>query len=130
MDKHESIVYVGKAFTVEWYFDSNGNCQAYEYFLELDKDRRRKFLMLVKRIGDAGKINDKTKFRNEGDQIFAFKPQPDRYVSFFFTGKKIIVTNAFAKKSQKMPVREKQRSLEYKKDYEERAKEEAGENNI
>ena len=91
----------------------------YEYFLELDKDRRRKFLMLVKRIGDAGKINDKTKFRNEGDQIFAFKPQPDRYLSFFFAGKKIIVTNAFAKKSQKMPVREKQRSLEYKKDYEE-----------
>ena len=42
----------------------------------------------------------------------------------------MFVMNSFAKKSQKMPVREKQRSLEYKKDYEERAKEEAGENNI
>ena len=130
MNKDDCIIYSGDAFTIEWYYDRDGYSQAYEYFLELDKDRRRKFLMLVKRIGDAGKINDKTKFRNEGDQIFAFKPQPDRYLSFFFTGKKIIVTNAFAKKSQKMPVREKQRSLEYKKDYEERAKEEADENNI
>ena len=72
MNKDDCIIYSGDAFTIEWYYDRDGYSQAYEYFLELDKDRRRKFLMLVKRIGDAGKINDKTKFRNEGDPLFAF----------------------------------------------------------
>jgi hypothetical protein len=54
--------------------------------------------MLFKRIGDFGKISDITKFRNEGEKKFAFKPQQDRFLSFFFVGKKIIVTNGFRKK--------------------------------
>ena len=78
--------------------------------------------MLFKRMGDFGKINDITKFRNEGEQIFAFKPQPDRYLSFFHSGKKIIVTNAFMKKADKLPKSEKEKSLARKQDYEQRAK--------
>lgn len=50
-------------------------------------------------MADFGKINDITKFRNEGDTIFAFKPQPERFLSFFVKDNKIIVTNTF-KKSQ------------------------------
>jgi hypothetical protein len=48
--------------------------------------------MLFKRIGDFGKISDITKFRNEGGKIFAFKPQPDRFLSFFVTSQKIRAT--------------------------------------
>ncbi|MBS4166988.1 hypothetical protein NEOC65_002090 [Neochlamydia sp. AcF65] len=48
-------------------------------------------------MGNQGKIFDEMKFRNEGDGIYAFKPQPDRYLGFFFKSKKIIVTNAFVK---------------------------------
>jgi hypothetical protein len=33
-------------------------------------------------MGDFGKIYDKTKFTYEGDKIYAFKPQPDRYLLF------------------------------------------------
>ena len=71
-------------------------------------------------MGDFGKISDTTKFRNEGDKIFAFKPQPDRFLSFFYVGKKIIVTNAFRKKSQKIPEEEKQRALFDMQNYNER----------
>ncbi|MBO7060463.1 MAG: type II toxin-antitoxin system RelE/ParE family toxin [Fibrobacter sp.] len=55
-----------------------------------------------------------------GDKIFAFKPQPDRFLSFFYTGKKIIVTNAFRKKSQKLPEEEKERALLAMQNYNER----------
>jgi hypothetical protein len=78
--------------------------------------------MLFKRMGDFGRINDITKFRNEGDRIFAFKPQPDRYLSFFCTGKKIVLTNAFHKKSDKLPMNEKERAIKRMKDYEMRVK--------
>jgi len=84
------------------------------------KGLQDKFLILVKKIGDFGKIFDKTKFRNEGDGIFAFKPQPDRYLSFFTDEKKIIVTNGFVKKTDKLPENEKKLAIKYRMDYFER----------
>jgi len=76
--------------------------------------------MLFKRIGDFGKISDITKFRNEGEKIFAFKSQPERFLSFFYSGKKIVITNGFQKKSQKLPKKEKELALRRKTDYESR----------
>jgi len=64
-----------------------------------------------------------SKFRNEGDGIYAFKPQPDRYLCFFFKRKKIIVTNAFIKKTQKLPQSEKEQALKAYQSYEKRVKE-------
>ena len=76
--------------------------------------------MLFKRMGDFGKISDITKFRNEGNKIFAFKPQPDRFLSFFYTGKKVVVTNAFRKKKQKLPEKEKYLALQRMNSYDSR----------
>jgi phage-related protein len=108
MDRIDCVVYVGPCFTVEWYYDINGHSPAYEYFLTTNKAQKRKFFVLVKRIADFGKIMDITKFRNEGDNIYAFKPKPDRYLAFFIKGKKIVVTNGFLKKTDKLPKNEKE----------------------
>ncbi len=117
MTEKEYIAYKGATFTIEWYFDIHGKSQALEYLLNIDASMQQKVFYLFKRMGDYGKINDLTKFRNEGDQIFAFKPQPDRFLSFFTKGKKIIITNAFLKKSDKLPKEEKRKALECRKDY-------------
>lgn len=130
MDKDNCIIYIGASFTIEWYYRRDGRSQAYEHFLKLGNDQRRKFFILIKRLSDAGRINDTTKFRYEGDKIYALKPQPDRFLCFFFKGRKVIVTNAFTKHSQKLPVREKQRSIECKIDYENRMEEIKDENDI
>lgn len=74
MDERSSLIYEGSCFRVEWYYDENGKSQAYDYFLKTSDSQKRKFLILVKRMGDFGKIFDKTKFNNELDQIYAFKP--------------------------------------------------------
>ena len=60
---------------------------------------------------------DKTKFRYEGDEIYAFKPQPDRYLAFFKKGKKVIVTNAYRKSGRKMPQSEKDMAIKCMEDY-------------
>lgn len=117
------IAYKGSEFTIEWYYDANGKSQALEYLMNLDTSMQQKVFCLFKRMGDFGKISDKTKFRNEGNQIFAFKPKPDRFLSFFTKGKRIIVTNAFHKKSNKLPRDEKRKALEFRKDYLKRVKE-------
>jgi phage-related protein len=113
----EYLIYVGSAFKLEWYIDSNGKSEAQEYFNRLSEKQQLRFLFLVKRIGDFGKITNKQLFRNEGNKIYAFKPQPDRFLCFFFRGNKIIVTNAFQKKQQKLPIKEKEKALKYMKDY-------------
>ncbi len=97
----EYIAYRGAEFTVEWYFDASGESQPLECYNSLSPSKRRKVLVLFKRMGDFGFILDKEKFRNEGNKIYAFKPHPNRFLSFFFSGSKIVVTNAFIKKSRR-----------------------------
>ena len=120
MDSKSCIIYKGQKFTLEWYHDKNGKSIAKEFYQEAPEEFQRKFLVLVKRMGDFGKIFDKTKFRHESDGIYAFKPQPDRYLSFFTDGKKIIVTNGFRKKTDKLPENEKKLAIRYRQDYFER----------
>lgn len=117
------IAYKGPEFIIEWYYDIKGQSLALEYFKKQPKDKQRKLLNLLRLMGEQGKIFDETKFRNEGDKIYAFKPQPDRYLCFFFREKKIIITNAFTKKSQKLPKGEKELALKAYQSYEQRIKE-------
>ncbi|MBO4727379.1 MAG: hypothetical protein J5631_03020 [Spirochaetaceae bacterium] len=79
----EFLVYRGKKFTIEWYYSQKGKSQPLEYFNALPAIYQQKFFYLIKRIGDFGYISDKTKFRNEGNGIYVFKPQPYRFFSFF-----------------------------------------------
>ncbi len=84
---------------------------------------QQKLFHIVKRLGDFGIIYDKTKFRNEGDDIYAMKPQPNRFLSFFYDGNKIITTNAFNKKAQKLRKQDKVRAIIARADYIKRVKE-------
>ena len=120
MPNREYAIYEGAVFTIEWYHSSNGKSQALEYFESLDDRQQDRFLSLVRLMGEVGKIFNTQKFNHEGEGIYAFKPQPDRFLCFFFTGKKIIVTNAFKKKMQKLPAREKVKALKARNDYETR----------
>ena len=117
MDVKDCTIYFGAKFTIEWYFDKDGKSLAKEFFMESSEEVQDKFLLLVKKMAEFGKIYDIKKFRNEGDGIFAFKPQPDRYLSFFTHGSKIIVTNGFRKKTDKLPENEKKLALKFREDY-------------
>lgn len=117
MDKKNCVIYKGKFFQIEWYYTEKGESQPYDYYKACDVIQQRKFLMLCQRMGDFGKILDKTKFRSEGDDFYAFKPQPDRYLCFFKKGKKIIVTNAYMKKGDKLPKSEKLIATTCRTDY-------------
>lgn len=122
MSRKEYIAYRGEQFVIEWYYTESDESPALSYYISLQKEQRLKFLHLLKRMGDSGKISDTTKFNYEGDQIYTFKPKPDRFLCFFVKGKKIILTNGFCKKQQKLPSNEKEKALRYKDSYEKRVK--------
>jgi phage-related protein len=116
------IAYQGPRFTIEWYFTAQGKSQAFEYFQAMHDDSQDDVINLFALMAEMGEIRNKTKFRSEGDGLYAFKSKIHRFLSFFFVGKKIIVTNAFEKKQDKLSPSEKSRSLRYKFDYEIRVK--------
>jgi hypothetical protein len=117
MHEKEYIAYEGDIYTIEWYYDESEKSQSFDYFIKLSSDMQMKVMFLFKRIGDNGKINDSTKFRNEDDGIYAFKPQPHRFLSFFVKGKRIIVANAFHKKTDKLPKNEKLKATRCRESY-------------
>ena len=119
----EYVAYKGEKFTIEWYYTAKNESQPLDFFNGLSPIEQQKFFHLVKRIGDFGFISDKTKFRNEDDGIYAFKPQPNRFLSFFYEGGKIIITNAFVKKSQKLKKQDKDCAISARADYLKRVKE-------
>jgi phage-related protein len=118
----EYIAFKGKKFTIEWYFDDKGKSASLEYLEALEEEEQVKLFGLMKLIGETGLIKNKKKFRSEGDKIYAFKPQPHRFLCFFCEGQKIIVTNGFHKKTEKLPKKEKELALRMKSDYETRVK--------
>lgn len=105
----EFIVYEGPEFTIEWYFTDRGKSFAKKYFDSLDRERKLEAFELFVTMARIGKIFNITKFRHEGDAIYAFKPKTDRFLCFFYSGNKIIVTNAFEKKQDKLSLTEKKR---------------------
>lgn len=121
--KKEHIASQGDYYTIEWYYDKKGKSPALEYYHGLSLDQKMKLEYLFKLMACIGQIRNEQKFRSEGDQIYAFKPKPDRFLCFFYQGKKIIVTNAFEKKADKLPQREKEKALKAKDDYIRRCKE-------
>lgn len=123
--KHEDyIFYEGEKFRVEFYFTVKGELPAKEYFDLLDRQAQVKLLALVKYIAEEGRLFDETKFRSvdKKEKIYEFKPMAERFFSFFCEGKKIIITNAYRKKGQKVSLRELARAISLKKDYEFRVK--------
>jgi phage-related protein len=113
----------GIKFSIEWYVDHRGYSQPFEYFEKSSKLQQDKTLALFEFMANHGRIFNREKFNNEGDDIYAFKINQDRYICFFFKGGKIVVTNAFIKKSQKMPSKEKERALRALDDYIKRVQE-------
>jgi hypothetical protein len=123
IDEDYYIAYKGEKFQIEFFYDEKGKSQPVKYILEVFSGAdAKKFQHLLKMMGDIGEIRNEQKFRNEGDKIYAFKPQPHRFLCFFFSDSKIIITNAFIKKQQKLPKTEKEKALRCKENYEMRVK--------
>ena len=111
------IAYKGIKFTIEWYYNSNQKSPAKLYFSALTIERQEKLTQMLITMGDIGHIKNKEKFRNEDQKIYAFKPKPDRFFCFFFVGSKIIITNAYEKKTDKLSPEEHKKAMLAQQDY-------------
>lgn len=122
--QEEYVFYQGEKFQVEFYFNEKGELPAKEYFDAADRQVKIKLLALAKYMAEVGRLFDETKFRvvDKQEKIYEFKPMDERFFNFFYEGRKIIITNAYRKKGQKVDKRELDRAIALKKDYDLRVK--------
>lgn len=106
MPKREMVICEGGCFTVEWGAASNGECQARDYYDELNTGDRARALALFVRMANVGKIFDTTRFTKETAKLYAFKPQPHRFFCFFVQGRRVVIVTAYRKQGDKVPRRE------------------------
>jgi len=118
------LVYDGEIFRIEFYVAVGGAVQAEEWLESLTAKQQQKFAALFVRLGDHGKIWNEQKFKHltSSDQVFEFKVDDGRILSFFYFGKRLILTHGFTKKPSKTPKGEIERAEAYKKDFEQREK--------
>ena len=78
----------------------------------------------MKYVAEEGRLFDEAKFRivDKNERIYEFKPLSERFFNFFYEGRKIIITNAYRKKTQKVDRQAVGRAIRTKRDYESRVK--------
>ncbi|MBA7494503.1 hypothetical protein ES702_05079 [subsurface metagenome] len=120
----EYIFYQGERFQVEFYFTETARLPAKESLEKTSLQVKIKLAALVKYVADVGEILDIRKFRlvDRKERLYEFKPLGHRFFNFFCEGRKIIITNAYMKKSRRTDRNELRKAISMKKDYARRIK--------
>ncbi len=112
------------SFSVEFYTKDNGEKPAREFLLKLNTKMRAKMSGLIEVLEEKGNTLREPYSKAVDDGIFElrckFGSDITRILYFFYDGRKIILTNGFVKKTQKMPSKELDMAKKYRKDYLER----------
>ena len=121
VSRRECFAHKFEDWRFEWYFDEGGDSPAREYYEEslneAEKDDLTALFEYFATRQREGKPLNEQKVRDEGEEIFAFKPTPHRLLWFYAEGKTVILTHGFKKKRDKLPPKERRRAKEYRADY-------------
>ena len=105
-DPTDVLYYKGTIFRVEWYYTIEGRLPACEQYRKLDETDQERLKKIVRYIADSppGTLLPKTLYRIEDaiHKIYAFKSRNERFFNFMVDGRRIVITNAYRKHSQKM----------------------------
>lgn len=100
------LYYEGKTFMVEWYYTQDGKLPGLQYYQSMREGEQERLDYMVKYMADSpiGTTLPKVMYRVEDkkNKIYAFKPAEHRFFNFTTQGRRIIITNAYRKHSQKM----------------------------
>ena len=108
-------------FEVIFYAKENGEEPAKEFLMSLDDKMRAKIVRAISRLERNGIELREPFSKHLEDGIFelraSFSSNISRVLYFFFTGRTIILTNGFIKKTQKTPRAEINKAKRYRDDY-------------
>lgn len=108
-------------FDVEFYETAEGDQPAREFMLSLDSKMRAKLTNMIALLQDNGYELREPYSKHLSEGIFELRTKVGsditRVLYFFYVDHRIILTNGFVKKTQKIPPREIERAKKYRADY-------------
>lgn len=111
-------------YEVEFYEKENGEEPAKDFLLNLDTKMRAKMLRIIDLLEVNGPMVRMPYSEALGNGLFEIRIKQGtdifRVLYFFTAGRKIILTNGFVKKTQRVSVREINLAQAYRQDYERR----------
>lgn len=111
-------------YDIKFYRKENGQAPALKYIESLSPKLRAKTQRSVMLLEEYGPVLGEPDSKKLDDQIFelrtSFGSDTGRVLYFFVTGKTIVLTNGFLKKTNKTPRGEIKRAHQYRADYLER----------
>lgn len=109
---------------IKFYEDRAGRVPVIEFLDSLDLKMRQKMLRTIQALQDIGMPFE---FRYQSHWTMAYFEHRDKaetnisyMIYFFFIGDKAVLTHGFIKKTEKTPLREKERAKKIRDDYIER----------
>ena len=108
-------------YEIEFYEKVDGTCPVAEFFESLEPKMWAKVARNIDLLALHNITLREPLVKPVEDGIFELRTQVGNNITrvfyFFFTGKKIVLTNGFTKKTQKTPRKYIEVALEYKADY-------------
>lgn len=102
--------------TIAWYEDEGGVAHGQRYYDSLDAGTRAKFAAPMSYVANQPFYRNDTKFRSEGQDIWAFKVFKHRLMAFW-VGRFLVITHGFTKKSDRVPPGELDRAVRLRDEY-------------
>lgn len=110
-----------KLFDIDFYKTTNGHCPVQEFLDSLDFKMKAKVLRMILLLEECGNDLREPYSKYLGNEIFELRTKQSsnitRVLYFFISGRKIILTNGFIKKTQKIPQIEIDKAKKYREDY-------------
>lgn len=108
-------------FKVVFYQKADGSEPAKDFLDSLDKKMRAKMARTIETLQNNGNDLREPYSKYIDDGIFELRAKVgsdiSRVLYFFFTGKRVVLTNGFVKKTQKTPAKEIELAKKYRKDF-------------
>jgi len=117
-------LYSGRLFSL-YAVVINNTCLVQNYIDSLEEKYQSQLFALFNRILEHGPPNDERKFRPIGDKIFELKTRSGIRILCFYGGsflrQTLILTHGFDKAGKRILRREKEKAINYRKEYFENA---------
>ena len=104
------VAYAGVRMTIAFAVCSNGDSPGLVFYDGLSKKDQARVMVLFQKLGDTGRIASREHYKKIDGNLWEFKRHQIRMPCFYASGRQLVITHGFMKKSAYIPPEEIKRA--------------------
>ena len=117
--KRPIILYEGEKFTIECAIRKGGSSESQDFLDSMSIADKAKIIKVIKRLANVGRIINTEQFKKVEGKIWEFKYYQTRIFMYYCARQRVVLTNGFYKKGDKIPKEEIKRANQIMNEYNE-----------